>query len=124
MLTALGPIWPPRTQCLGVELGDAWPHPGAGGQGPTRGIVPLHKLSQWLSYSLMHPLAVAGVEVTDVDGLTGLSEYRNGGLFVDTMVIVPRDAATLTQLHEPSSQLVVDSRNAPKRSSRAGVTST
>lgn len=110
VLTALGPIWPARTQCLGVELGDAWPHPGAGGEGATRGLVPLHKLSQWLSYSLIHPLTVAGVEVTDVDGLTGLAEYRNGGLFIDTRVIVPREATTLTELHEPSSELVVEWR--------------
>ena len=53
--------------------------------------MPLHKLSQWLSYSLIEPLQRAGLEVTDIDGLTGLAEYRNGGLFVDTGVLVLRD---------------------------------
>lgn len=110
VLTALGPIWPPRTQCLGVELGDAWRHPGAAGEGPSRGIVPLHKLSQWLSYSLLHPLALAGVTVSDVDGLTGLGEYRNGGLFIDSGVLVPRRAEAWTELHEPSSELVIEWR--------------
>ena len=30
--------------------------------------------------------------VTDVDALTGLPEYRNGGLFLDAGVLIPRDA--------------------------------
>ena len=49
--------------------------------------MPLHKLSQWLAYSLIEPLQQAGITVTDIDGLTGLAEYRNGGLFVDTGVL-------------------------------------
>ena len=53
--------------------------------------MPLHKLSQWLSYSLIEPLQRAGLEVTDIDGLTGLAEYRNGGLFVDGGVLTFRD---------------------------------
>ena len=53
--------------------------------------MPLHKLSQWLTYSLIEPLQRAGVAVTDIDGLTGLAEYRNGGLFVDTGVLALRD---------------------------------
>ena len=57
----------------------------------TSGLVPLHKLSQWLAYSLIEPLQAAGIEVTDIDGLTGLAEYRNGGLLVDTGVLVLRD---------------------------------
>ena len=54
---------------------------------PPIGLVPLHKLSQWLAYSLIEPLQGAGIEVTDIDGLTGLAEYRNGGLFIDTGVL-------------------------------------
>ena len=55
--------------------------------------MPLHKLSQWLAYSLIEPLQAAGIVVTDIDGLTGLAEYRNGGLLVDTGVLVLRDPA-------------------------------
>jgi hypothetical protein len=55
--------------------------------------VPLHKLSQWLAYSLIEPLQRAGVEVTEIDGLTGLAEYRNGGLFIDLGVLAMRNAA-------------------------------
>ncbi len=110
VLEALGLIWPARTRRFGIELGDVWPHPGAGGEGPTAGLVPLHKLSQWLSYSLIHPLAVAGVDVVEVDALTGLAEYRNGGLFVDTGVIVPKYPGVTTATHASSSELVVEWR--------------
>jgi hypothetical protein len=69
--------------------------------------VPLHKLSQWLSYSLIEPLQDAGLEVTDIDGLTGLAEYRNGGLFVDLGVLVLKDPADLGRAHPVESPLVV-----------------
>ena len=61
-------------------LGDCWRHPAIAPRTPTTRLVPFHKLSQWLSYSLIEPLQEAGIAVTDIDGLTGLAEYRNGGL--------------------------------------------
>jgi hypothetical protein len=78
VLRRLGPIWPGREQ-----LGDTWPH-------PRLGLVPFHKLSQWLTYSLLEPLEWGGNSVTDLEALTGLAEYRNGGLFLDGGVLVPR----------------------------------
>ena len=72
--------------------------------------MPLHKLSQWLAYSLIEPLQTAGIEVTDIDGLTGLAEYRNGGLFVDTGVLAFRDADAAQREHEVASPLVVEWR--------------
>jgi len=76
----------------------------------TSGLVPLHKLSQWLAYSLIEPLQTAGIDVTDIDGLTGLAEYRNGGLFVDTGVLAFRDQDAAQQAHEVESPLVVEWR--------------
>jgi hypothetical protein len=76
----------------------------------TSGLVPLHKLSQWLAYSLIEPLQRAGIRVTDIDGLTGLAEYRNGGLFVDTGVLAFRDPEAARQEHEVGSPLVVEWR--------------
>ena len=35
--------------------------------------MPLHKLSQWLAYSLIEPLQASGIAVSDIDGLTGLA---------------------------------------------------
>ena len=64
--------------------------------------MPLHKLSQWLTYSLIEPLQRAGVTVTDIDGLTGLAEYRNGGLFLDAGVVALRDAEAARADRTPS----------------------
>jgi hypothetical protein len=104
LLEALGPIWENRPSLDGVALGDCWPVDGLG-------YVPLHKLSQWLSYSLIEPLERAGVRVTDIDGLTGLAEYRNGGLFVDMGVLIPRDRTSLTRAHDVSDAFVVTWRS-------------
>lgn len=76
----------------------------------TSGLVPLHKLSQWLAYSLIEPFQQAGFTVTDIDGLTGLAEYRNGGLFVDTGVLVLRDESQSALTHDVASALVVEWR--------------
>ncbi|MCA1390261.1 URC4/urg3 family protein [Bradyrhizobium sp. IC3123] len=110
VLNRLGPIWPSRLELAGVPLGDCWRHPAIKADDGTAGLVPLHKLSQWLSYSLIEPLQRAGFEVTDIDGLTGLAEYRNGGLFVDHDVLRLRDAADAARAHEVDSLLVVEWR--------------
>jgi hypothetical protein len=107
LLEALGPIWSGRLQVLGVHLGDCWRHPALRRQDATDGLVPLHKLSQWLTYSLIEPLEWSGIKVTDVDGLTGLAEYRNGGLFVDTGVLALADPEDAHREHEVSSPLIV-----------------
>lgn len=124
LLQALGPIWPGRLSLGGVPLGDCWTHPAIG-------FVPLHKLSQWMSYSLIEPLEWAGVAVTDIDGLTGLAEYRNGGLFVDTGVLTLEDPADAGRAHPVDGPLVVGwraltvallDRIAPLVRERLGVT--
>jgi hypothetical protein len=76
----------------------------------TNGLVPLHKLSQWLAYSLIEPLQWSGLTVSDIDGLTGLSEYRNGGLFVDTGVLRLRDPVDAERGHDVASALLVEWR--------------
>ena len=106
LLEGLGPIWQNRPSLGGVALGDCWPHPAT-----KSSFIPLHKLSQWLAYSLIEPLEEAGIRVTDIDGLTGLAEYRNGGLFVDAGVLVPRDAAALAKTYAVSDPFVVGWRS-------------
>jgi hypothetical protein len=110
LLEQLGPIWPSRLTLGGIALGDCWRHPAMTTADATSGLVPLHKLSQWLAYSLIEPLQTSGIIVTDIDGLTGLAEYRNGGLFVDTGVLTFRDAEAAQQDHEVASPLVVEWR--------------
>ncbi len=93
ILDGLGPIWPGRLALGGVGLGDVWHHPLAAPQGPAPGLVPFHKLSQWLAYSLVEVFEAAGLPVTGLDALTGLPEYRNGGLLLDLGVLALRDPA-------------------------------
>ena len=107
LLEALGPIWAGRLVIDGVPLGDCWRHPAIRRGDVTNGLVPLHKLSQWLSYSLIEPLQEAGIDVVDIDGLTGLAEYRNGGLFVDAGVLVLADPADADRTHQVSEPLIV-----------------
>ena len=106
LLDALGPIWPGRISLGGAPLGDCGRHAAV----PGDGLVPFHKLSQWLAYSLVEPLAAAGVKVDGLDGLTGLAEYRNGGLFLDCGVIDPRDPALLQVPLDALSEPVVEWR--------------
>jgi hypothetical protein len=110
LLTHLGPIWPDRLTLGGVSLGDTWRHSAIKRNDATDGLMPLHKLSQWLTYSLIEPMRGAGIVVTDIDGLTGLAEYRNGGMFVDAGVIVLRDAAQGQRPNPVESELVVEWR--------------
>lgn len=115
LMSGLAPIWPPsRTAINGISLGDAWPcssmpqpatSPSGGGAGPSfspfpntstrsgpaaawESILPFHKLTQWLTYSLMQPMQqLMKIHFAGQELLTGLPEYRNGGLFVDLGVM-------------------------------------
>jgi hypothetical protein len=106
LLRAFGPIWPGGESLGGVRLGDCGRHSAV----PGDRLVPFHKLSQWLAYSLVEPLAAAGLTVTGLDGLTGLAEYRNGGLILDSGVIVPRDPDLPQRPLEAWSEPVVEWR--------------
>ncbi|MBY0337553.1 MAG: URC4/urg3 family protein, partial [Acetobacteraceae bacterium] len=96
LLRHLGPVWP-RAE------GDVWQHPALG-------PVPFHKLSQWLAYSLIEPLEEAGLAVTGLDTLTGLPEYRNGGLFLDGGALALRDPEDAARTHAPGDPLIVEWR--------------
>jgi hypothetical protein len=72
--------------------------------------VPFHKLSQWLAYSLIEPLQDAGLEVVELDALTALAEYRNGGLLIDSGVLVPKRGCLLGEAHPGDGEVVVEWR--------------
>jgi hypothetical protein len=119
VMAGLESIWPSgRTSINGRSMGDVWPHSalqqsGGGGDGASAGFVPFHKLSQWLTYSLMEPLAdPGGLVLTETRHMTGLPEYRNGGLFVDMGVLVPKDPAAVLPpaAHKPDSEMIVEWR--------------
>ncbi|MET3474702.1 URC4/urg3 family protein [Variovorax atrisoli] len=93
-----------------LALGDCWRHSAVRGPGLTNGWMPFHKLSQWLTYSLLEPFEWAGVKVRQLDALTALPEYRNGGLLIDSGVIVPKDPAFLTRQWKVSDEFIVEWR--------------
>ncbi len=110
LLVAFGPIWPFGLMFHGINLGDVARHKRVRGTGLTDGLVPFHKLSQWLAYSLIEPLEWAGAKVSGLNLLTGLPEYRNGGLFIDLEVIVPRKGLADEGPLDPRSEPVVEWR--------------
>lgn len=112
LLTGFSTIWPAQNVLGGEPLGDCWPHPAAGqdADDPSRGWMPFHKLSQWLTYSLLEPFEWAGVQVQGLDALTGLPEYRNGGLFLDAGVLLLKNPAQAEHLHAPGDELIVEWR--------------
>ncbi|GIK00148.1 hypothetical protein Aspvir_004168 [Aspergillus viridinutans] len=97
LMDGFASIWPPsRTQVDGVSIGDAWVcsnMPQSPPAQPWESIVPFHKLTQWLCYSIMVPMAkLLNIHVAGSDLLTGLPEYRNGGLLIDMGLLALKDA--------------------------------
>ncbi len=115
ILESLGEIWPGRIHCAGINLGDVWPHSALGSltsesASLSHTWVPFHKLSQWLTYSLLEPLQELGITITDLDALTGLAEYRNGGLCLDLGLLQLKDPTLQEQPHSPASEIIVEWR--------------
>ncbi|HSV45414.1 MAG TPA: URC4/urg3 family protein [Ramlibacter sp.] len=118
LLMSLSGIWPAGNAISGIPLGDCWRHPAArastesdaSGGGLSDGWVPFHKLSQWLTYSLLEPFEWAGVKVRGIEALTGLPEYRNGGLLLDSGVLRLRDENLAAQVWQPGDELIVEWR--------------
>lgn len=103
VLDGLGPIWPGRETHEGVNLGDVWRH-------SRYGLIAFHKLSQWMTYSLVEPLLDAGITVTGIEELTGLPEYRNGGLLLDMEVLTFKDEKDREETWGPESDLIIEWR--------------
>jgi hypothetical protein len=118
LLAALAPIWPAQNAIENIALGDCWRHAAAcsgsvangAAASLTDGWMPFHKLSQWLAYSLLEPFEWAGVRVQGLDALTGLPEYRNGGLFLDAGVLRLKDDSQAAHLHGAGDELIVEWR--------------
>jgi len=105
VLDSLGDIWPGRIKVGDVNLGDTWVY----NKIPT-GLACFHKLSQWMTYSLLEPLMDAGFEITEVEGLTGLAEYRNGGLLLDKGLISLKNPKLKELRHNPDSDVIIEWR--------------
>lgn len=103
VLDGFGSIWPGRLSARGRNLGDVWKHSKVG-------LVPFHKLSQWMTYSLIEPIQDAGLKVTGVEQLTGLAEYRNGGLMIDSGLLTLKNPADAAKKWKPDSELIIEWR--------------
>ncbi len=119
VLEGFGAIWAGRLTLAEVNLGDVWVHsalaPTPDSRLPTPHsflptLIPFHKLSQWLTYSLLEPLQELGLTITGLDALTGLPEYRNGGLCVDLGLLQIKDPIVLQRAHSPGSEAIVEWR--------------
>jgi hypothetical protein len=110
LLEGLCSIWPSALMVDGYPVGDAGRHPAVRTGDDSDGIVPFHKLSQWLAYSLIEPLEAAGLAVERIDELTALAEYRNGGLLIDLGLIRPRTPIDPRLQHDVASELIVEWR--------------
>lgn len=110
LLDTLSAIWPAGQSLAGVPLGDCWRLSAVAGPGLSDGWMPFHKLSQWLAYSLLEPFEWAGVPVGGLEALTGLPEYRNGGLLLDHGVLRLREPVRAAERLAPGEPLVVEWR--------------
>jgi len=123
VIEGLEQIWPVSTSgvaCVGltpvdtgIKRGDVWIYSPLKEIGRAASdMIPFHKLSQWLTYSLLEPIESLGLCVEDMHLLTGLAEYRNGGLFVDMGVLTLRNASMNppSRVFDPGSELIVEWR--------------
>jgi len=83
-------IWPGNTH-EGRTIGDAWHHPALDSDENLKGIVPIHRITQWLHYAIEPVLREFCQGTLRTEALTGLPGYRNSGLLIDRGVLVPRD---------------------------------
>ncbi len=108
VLDGLGPIWPGRLHSGQTQLGDIWRH------AKLDSLIAFHKLSQWMTYSLIEPIeefgSTSGLKVTGVEGLTGLAEYRNGGLMIDSGLLKVKDPSLLEKPWKPESDFIIEWR--------------
>ncbi|CAA7270085.1 unnamed protein product [Cyclocybe aegerita] len=121
LIDGLNPIWPSRLSLGGVSLGDVWPCPALGASVPDAkegdDLVPFHKLTGWMTYSLVEVLEkILGWKVKGIEHMTGLPEYRNGGLLVDLGVLtlkpeaLPKDPKSGLPHAVPSHPAIVEWR--------------
>lgn len=110
VVQAFNDVWPTRLSLNGSALGDVWQHQALKTEQPGSEYMPFHKLSQWLTYSLIEPLEHIGIQVTSLDALTGLPEYRNGGLLIDSGLLHIKNKELISQAHEPGSEFIVEWR--------------
>ncbi|MFA5959863.1 MAG: DUF1688 family protein [Tatlockia sp.] len=110
VLQVFAGVWPKRLSYHGIDLGDVFVHSALKSAEPGSEWVPFHKLSQWLTYSLLEPLESMGFTLTHLDALTPLPEYRNGGLLIDTGLLGLKEEKLKSSLQKPDAEVIVEWR--------------
>lgn len=117
--TSVRVLWKALQDCFGsalpdpsgLGLGDVYYHSALGKEVNKDTLVPIHKLLQWLCYSLIEPLSSFGIKFVDTWLLTGLAEYRNGGLLVDFGCLVPKDPEAFNKEYNVTDEFIVEWRS-------------
>lgn len=103
VIEGFGGVWPEegRIKIGNVCLGDVWSSKILNSDASeSDAYVTFHKLSQWLTYSLIEPIEMfMKIEFLNKEQMTGLAEYRNGGLFVDLGVLKERMPTRTIQMN-------------------------
>jgi hypothetical protein len=110
ILNAFSGLWPNTLSFHGCSLGDVGKHSALKSSDFSSEFIPFHKLSQWLAYSLIEPLEQARIKVIDLDILTALPEYRNGGLLVDSELLVVKNKDLLEHPQDTQSEAIIEWR--------------
>ncbi len=111
LLDTFSPIWPSGQNLNGKFLGDCWYHSALGeSHDSPESWMPFHKLSQWLTYSLLEPFIWNNVSVTGLEELTPLPEYRNGGLLIDHKILQLKTPINQVHGYSPQNELIIEWR--------------
>lgn len=109
IMVGLEQIWP--NHISGIQRGDVWTYAPLKIDGEAGSdLVPFHKLSQWLLLSLLEPLQQLDFEIEDLDLITPLAEYRNGGLLIDMGVIEFKNEDDRERCFNLGSEITVEWR--------------
>ena len=119
VIDGFGGVWPEegRIKMYGVCLGDVWPSEilrncarNTAASEASSHLVTFHKLSQWLTYSLIEPIEqFMNLKFQNKTLLTGLAEYRNGGLFIDLGVLKVKSEFIKSE-YKPSDEVIIQWR--------------
>ena len=110
IIMALKTIWPQGDPYKGDSLGDVWYYPPFGERDNIEAYIPFHKLPQWLTYSLLEIFMKFDYEVEGICKMTGLAEYRNGGLFIDSGLLLPNSIEVFEKKWSANSPLIIEWR--------------
>ncbi len=92
----------------GMNLGDVWHYQPFGNN--LSAFIPFHKRLQWITYSILEPLTEQGLSISKISELTGLAEYRNGGLMLDSGLLELKDHQLADLTHTLDSEVIIEWR--------------